>query len=106
ESDEVWPRLDSFQSELRGHSKQQCEVRRDDPCLARSLQEPHRVAHDTLEPRPLIRVGRVRVPVAQDQLALLEVSSALVDVRCAVRQEQRSEEHTSELESRVELVCR
>src|SRR5207247_5670543 len=55
---------------------------------------------------PVVRVGSADDVVRFDRRAAVEDDQHLVAVRSRPRARQRSEEHTSELQSRVDLVCR
>src|SRR2546422_4854106 len=55
-------------------------------------------------PRPLLR--RIGEPAQPVELCLLEKGDQLPEILFRLPREPRSEEHTSELQSRLHLVCR
>src|SRR5207247_4273900 len=80
--------LDPFESDLRRDPKQDRQIGRKDPILARPLEEADGIVQDSDQVRALVGIGGIRIAVAKDDLPALEVRTNLWDVCGAIREEQ------------------
>src|SRR3989440_1379823 len=80
--------LNPFHPEFRRDSEEDRQIGGQKPSSTRILQEPNRIRNDADQPCALVCVRGVRVPVTEDQIALLEMGANLRDVGRTICEEQ------------------
>src|SRR5205809_619279 len=80
--------LNPFHPEFRGDSEEDREIGGQKPSSTRILQEPNRIRNDADQSCALVCVRGVRVPVTEDQVALLEMGADLRDVGRTICEKQ------------------
>src|SRR3989442_1953118 len=89
EGNEIRPTFDALPRQPGGNPQKNCQVRTEHPRFARPLQESYRIVHETFESRPLIRLRRIRVLIAQDQFPRLKMGLDFLQMLRSIGEEEK-----------------